>query len=65
LQHEVTDPINPSKNAAGKTANERLDDFKISADHSSIVELHHLGQQAAVLGEGQHAPGFDAETKAW
>jgi len=34
--------------AAGKTAAEKVDAFKIAADHSSIIELHHFGQQDAL-----------------
>jgi hypothetical protein len=49
LQQDVTDPIIPSKKAAGNTARERVDDFNIAADHSIIIELHHFGQQAASL----------------
>src|SRR5208337_2631232 len=49
LQHDVTDPIIPSKKAAGNTAKESVDDFRIAADHSSIIELRHFGQQDALV----------------
>jgi hypothetical protein len=49
LQQEVTDPTTPSTKAAGNTATENVDDFKIAADHSSISQLHHFGQQEELL----------------
>src|SRR5271157_1385135 len=64
LQQDVTEPIKPSKNAAGKTARQCWDDLKISVDHSVIIELPYFGQQAALLGVGQQATGFDARTNA-
>ncbi len=60
----MTDPIKPSKKAAGKAATEKLDDFKIAVDHSIIIELRYFGQQDALFWVGQQDTGFNAKANA-